>query len=168
MHAAGSAAAGTAQRAGAVASDVATDAARGAGGFMRWLPWLIAAAVALFLLSRLSSCGQQPADKAVVAPPAPPPAAVTAPPPAAPAVVATDLPTKVYFGSRTGCARRRCEEGDRRCRRCHQEGQRQSGHHRLYRQDRRPGRQRNTREKPRGGGARCTDRCRRTGGEHHR
>jgi outer membrane protein OmpA-like peptidoglycan-associated protein len=97
MHAAGSAAAGTTQRAGAVASDVAADAARGAGGFMRWLPWLIAAAVALFLLSRLSSCGQQPADKAVVAPPAPPPAAVTAPPPAAPAVVATDLPTKVYF-----------------------------------------------------------------------
>jgi outer membrane protein OmpA-like peptidoglycan-associated protein len=94
MHAAGSAAAGTAQRAGAAASDVAADAARGAGGFMRWLPWLIAAAVALFLLSRLSSCGQQPADKAVVAPPAPPPAAVTAP---APAVAATDLPTKVYF-----------------------------------------------------------------------
>jgi outer membrane protein OmpA-like peptidoglycan-associated protein len=97
MHAAGSAAASTAHRAGALASDVAADAARGAGGFMRWLPWLIAAAVALFLLSRLSSCGQQPAEKAVSAPPAPPPAVVTAPPPAAPAVMATGLPTKVYF-----------------------------------------------------------------------
>ena len=97
MPAAGSAAAITAQRAGAVASDVAADAARGAGGFMRWLPWLIAAAVALFLLSRLSSCGEQPAEKAVVAPPAPPPAVVTAPAPAAPAMVAAGLPTKIYF-----------------------------------------------------------------------
>jgi outer membrane protein OmpA-like peptidoglycan-associated protein len=97
MHTAGSAAASTAQRAGAVASDVAADTARGASGFMRWLPWLIAAAVALFLLSRLSNCGQQPAEKAVSVPPAPPPAVVTAPPPAAPAVAATGLPTKVYF-----------------------------------------------------------------------
>jgi cytochrome c oxidase subunit 2 len=96
MHAAGSAAASTAQRAGAVATDVAADA--GASGFMRWLPWLIAAAVALFLLSRLSSCGEQPAEKAVTAPPAPTPAVVTTPPPAAPsAVVAAGLPTKVYF-----------------------------------------------------------------------
>lgn len=93
MHAAGSAAAGTAQRAGAVTSGAAT----GASGSMRWLPWLIAAVAALFLLSQLSNWSQPPAEKAASAPPAASPAAVTPPPPAVPAAVATGLPTKVYF-----------------------------------------------------------------------
>jgi outer membrane protein OmpA-like peptidoglycan-associated protein len=107
IRSAGAEAASTAHRAGAYASDVAADATVASRGWTRWLPWIIAAIVLLFLLSRLSTCSQ-PAEKAAVAPPATtttPPAA-TAPAPAttmAPAGTSSmaaatgGLPAKIYF-----------------------------------------------------------------------
>jgi outer membrane protein OmpA-like peptidoglycan-associated protein len=83
----GGQAADTATRAGAAVvggSAVATTATK--SGLMRWLPWVIGAAVLLFLWNLLT--GQS-------TPPAP---AVTAPAPAAaPAVAAVSMPAKVYF-----------------------------------------------------------------------
>ena len=60
---------------------------------MRWLPWLIGAAVLLFLWNLLSG-------KSTPTPAPAPTAAVTAPAPApapAPAMAAVSLPAKVYF-----------------------------------------------------------------------
>jgi outer membrane protein OmpA-like peptidoglycan-associated protein len=89
----GGQAADTAARAGAaVAGGAAAATAATKSGFMRWLPWLIGAAVLLFLWNLLSGRSTPPA-------PAPAPA-VTAPAPApapAVAVTAVSLPAKVYF-----------------------------------------------------------------------
>jgi outer membrane protein OmpA-like peptidoglycan-associated protein len=84
----------TAARAGAaVASGAAAATVATKSGFMRWLPWLIGAAVLLFLWNLLSGRSTPPPAPA----PAPAPA-VTAPAPApAPAVAAVSLPAKVYF-----------------------------------------------------------------------
>jgi len=84
----------TAARAGAaVAGGAAAATAATRSGFMRWLPWLIGAAVLLFLWNLLSGRSTPPPAPA----PAPAPA-VTAPAPApAPAVAAVSLPAKVYF-----------------------------------------------------------------------
>lgn len=66
-----------------------TAAASTGGGFMKILPWLIAAAVVLGLIFALRGCGA----KKVEAPPAPAPVAVTAPAlPAAPAAETLTLP----------------------------------------------------------------------------
>ena len=78
---AGAAAANTAQRAGTYASGVAADAAAGIPGWKRWLPWVIAAIVLLFVLSRLSTCSQ-PAEKSATPPPATSTAPAATPPPA--------------------------------------------------------------------------------------
>ena len=97
----GGQAADTAKRAGAAVANGAGMAGSAAAaattttksGLMRWLPWLIGAAVLLFLWNLLSGKSTPP--------PAPAPtAAVTAPAPApapAPAMVAVSLPAKVYF-----------------------------------------------------------------------
>lgn len=70
-------------------------------GQMRWLPWVIAAAVLLFLWNMLSN---KPTETTVTPPPAP--AVIASPPPApapaATAVVSTALPAKIYFD--TGAA----------------------------------------------------------------
>jgi outer membrane protein OmpA-like peptidoglycan-associated protein len=90
----GGAAADTAKRAGAVAATTAAAATTASkSGLMRWLPWLIGAAVLLFLWNLLSG-------KSTPAPAPAPAATVTAPAPApvaAPAMVAVGLPAKVYF-----------------------------------------------------------------------
>ena len=97
----GGQAADTAKRAGAAVAHGAGMAGSSAAaattatksGLMRWLPWLIGAAVLLFLWNLLSGKSTPP--------PAPAPtAAVTAPAPApapAPAMAAVSLPAKVYF-----------------------------------------------------------------------
>jgi outer membrane protein OmpA-like peptidoglycan-associated protein len=80
--------AGTAVASGAAAATVATKS-----GFMRWLPWIIGAAVLLFLwnlLSGKSTPPPAPAPAPVVTTPAPTPAP-------APAMAAVSLPAKVYF-----------------------------------------------------------------------
>jgi outer membrane protein OmpA-like peptidoglycan-associated protein len=88
----GGQAADTAMRAGAaVAGGAAAATTATKSGLMRWLPWLIGAAVLLFLWNLLSG-------KSTPAPA--PTAAVTAPAPApapAPAMAAVSLPAKVYF-----------------------------------------------------------------------
>ena len=84
---AGSAVAGGA---GAAASAAAAATTATKSGLMRWLPWLIGAAVLLFLWNMFSG---KPA-------PTPTPAPVAAPavaPAPAPAAVAIVLPVKVYF-----------------------------------------------------------------------
>jgi outer membrane protein OmpA-like peptidoglycan-associated protein len=84
----GGQAADTAKRAGAAAaSGAAAAATAGKSGFMRWLPWIIGAAVLLFLWNLLSG-------RSTTTPTAAPTAAVTAP---APAAAAVSLPAKVYF-----------------------------------------------------------------------
>ena len=90
----GGQAADTAMRAGAaVAGGAAAATTATKSGLMRWLPWLIGAAVLLFLWNLLSGKSTPP--------PAPAPtAAATAPAPApapAPAMAAVSLPAKVYF-----------------------------------------------------------------------
>ena len=97
----GGQAADTAKRAGAAVASGAgmADSAAAAAttatksGLMRWLPWVIGAAVLLYLWNLMSG-GSTPT-------PAPAPtAAVTAPAPApavAPAAMALSLPAKVYF-----------------------------------------------------------------------
>jgi len=71
---------------GAAAATTATKS-----GLMRWLPWIIGAAVLLFLWNLLSG-------RSTPTPAPAPPAAVTAPAPApAPAAMALSLPAKVYF-----------------------------------------------------------------------
>jgi outer membrane protein OmpA-like peptidoglycan-associated protein len=80
--------AGAAVAGGAAAATTATKS-----GFMRWLPWIIGAAVLLFLWNLLSGKSTPP-------PAAAPTAAVTAPaamPAPAPAAAAVSLPAKVYF-----------------------------------------------------------------------
>ena len=93
---AGAAAATTAQRAGTYASGVAADAAAGTPGWKRWLPWVIAAIVLLFVLSRLSTCSQ-PAEKSATPPPATSTAPAATPPPApstsAPAATPPPVPS---------------------------------------------------------------------------
>jgi len=90
----GGQAADTALRAGAAVAGgaaVATTAAK--SGLMRWLPWLIGAAVLLFLWNLFSGKSTPPpAPAPVVSAPAPMPAPVA---PAAP--VGMSLPAKVYF-----------------------------------------------------------------------
>jgi len=78
--------AGAAVAGGAAAATTATKS-----GLMRWLPWIIGAAVLLFLWNLLSG-------RSTPTPAPAPPAAVTAPAPApAPAAMALSLPAKVYF-----------------------------------------------------------------------
>jgi outer membrane protein OmpA-like peptidoglycan-associated protein len=90
----GGQAADSALRAGAAVAGgaaVATTAAK--SGLMRWLPWLIGAAVLLFLWNLFGGKSTPPPAAApVVTAPAPMPAAVA---PAAP--VGMSLPAKVYF-----------------------------------------------------------------------
>jgi Bacterial protein of unknown function (DUF937)/OmpA family len=78
-------------RAGAATGAVAQDAGSWIG---RWWPWIVAAIIILFLLSRCMN-REQPAAPAP-APAAPPPAAI-APAPAPAAAMPTALPAKVYF-----------------------------------------------------------------------
>jgi len=90
----GGQAADTAKRAGAaVAGSAAAATTATKSGLMRWLPWVIGAAVVLYLWNLLSGQSTPP-------PTAAPKAAVTAPAPApapAPAAIAVTLPAKVYF-----------------------------------------------------------------------
>jgi outer membrane protein OmpA-like peptidoglycan-associated protein len=90
----GSQAADTAQRAGAAVAGGAAAAATAASksGLRRWLPWLIGAAVLLFLWNLLSgrSTPSMPAPSATA------PTAAPAQMPA-PAAAAVGLPAKVYF-----------------------------------------------------------------------
>ena len=99
-------AAAGAARAGAATAGAA--AATGGSALMKWLPWIVGAAVILWALSGMRGCGQTekaatPAAPAVSAPaPAPAPAAATPAPAPAPAADATKpaLPlAKVYFDS---------------------------------------------------------------------
>ena len=86
----GSQAADTAQRAGAaVVSGAGAAATTARSGMMRWLPWIIGAAVVLFLWNMWSNRSTS----------TPPPAATasTPAPAAAPAAAAVALPAKVYF-----------------------------------------------------------------------
>jgi hypothetical protein len=63
-------------------------------GLGRWIPWIIGAALALWLLSMLSRCGQEPAATST----APEPPAPTAPAPEpVPAPVAAADTVKLYF-----------------------------------------------------------------------
>ncbi len=80
-------------------------AAKGGSSLMRWLPWIVGAAILAWALSGMRGCGQAekvvsaPATPAVTAPAATPaPAAVEAPKPAA-AAVAKPVPAKIYFAS---------------------------------------------------------------------
>ncbi len=84
-------------------------AAKGGSSLMRWLPWIVGAAILAWALSGMRGCGQAekvvsaPATPAVTAPaatpaPTPAPAAVEAPKPAA-AAVAKPVPAKIYFAS---------------------------------------------------------------------
>ncbi len=77
--------------AGAAGSAAAAATTATKSGLMRWLPWVIGAAVVLFLWNLMSG-GSTPT-------PVPAPtAAVTAPAPnVAPAAMATSLPAKIYF-----------------------------------------------------------------------
>ncbi len=97
----GGAAADTAKRAGAAVASGAGAAASTAAaattatksGLMRWLPWLIGAAILLALWNMFSSKPTPPAP----APPAPKAAAVPAPAPTPAPVAAAGYPFKVYF-----------------------------------------------------------------------
>jgi outer membrane protein OmpA-like peptidoglycan-associated protein len=88
----GGQAADTAMRAGAaVAGGAAAATTATKSGLMRWLPWLIGAAVVLFLWNLMTGKSTPaPAPTAAVTAPAAPPAP-------APAMVAASLPAKVYF-----------------------------------------------------------------------
>jgi outer membrane protein OmpA-like peptidoglycan-associated protein len=88
----GGQAADTAMRAGAaVAGGAAAATTATKSGLMRWLPWLIGAAVLLFLWNLLSG-------RSTTTPAPAPTAAVTAPAPMpAPAPATISLPAKVYF-----------------------------------------------------------------------
>jgi OmpA-OmpF porin, OOP family len=116
---AGAAAAALGGKAAAMGSTVASGVGSGAAAasavatnsgssLMRWLPWIVGAAVLAWALSGMRGCGQQtekvgsaPATPAVSAPaatPAPAPAPVAeAPKPAA--VPAKPEPAKIYFAS---------------------------------------------------------------------
>ncbi len=91
---------------GSGAAAASAVAAKGGSSLMRWLPWIVGAAVLAWALSGMRGCGQAekvvsaPATPAVTAPastPAPAPAA-EAPKPAA-AAVAKPEPAKIYFAS---------------------------------------------------------------------
>ena len=88
----GGQAADTAKRAGAAVAGGAAGATTATkSGLMRWLPWLIGAAVVLFLWNLMTGKSTPtPAPMAAVTAPA------TTPAPA-PAMAATSLPAKVYF-----------------------------------------------------------------------
>ena len=88
----GGQAADTAMRAGAaVAGGAAAATTATKSGLMRWLPWVIGAAVVLFLWNLMTGKSTPtPAPTAAVTAPAAPPAP-------APAMVAASLPAKVYF-----------------------------------------------------------------------
>jgi hypothetical protein len=87
----GGQAADTAKRAGAaVAGGAAAAATAGKSGLMRWLLWVIGAAVVLFLWNLISG-GSTPAPTPA------PTAAVTAPAATPPVAAAAVWPTKVYF-----------------------------------------------------------------------
>ena len=79
--------AAVASGAGAAASTAAAATVATKSGLMRWLPWLIGAAVLLFLWNMFSG---KPA-------PTPAPAPKVSAPAPMPAAVATSLPAKVYF-----------------------------------------------------------------------
>jgi outer membrane protein OmpA-like peptidoglycan-associated protein len=79
--------------AGAAATTAAAAATEAKSGLMRWLPWLIAAAVLLFLWNMFSG---KPAPTPAPAPAPAPKVEAPAPAPMA-AAVATSLPAKVYF-----------------------------------------------------------------------
>jgi len=85
-------AADTAKRAGAAVAGGGSGATTATkSGLMRWLPWLIGAAVVLFLWNLMTGKSTPtPAPTAAVTAPAPTPAP-------APAMAATSLPAKVYF-----------------------------------------------------------------------
>jgi len=102
---AGSAVAGGAAAAATAATAAATQTK---SGLMRWLPWLIAAAVLFFLWQMFAGKSQAPAP----APKAAAPAAAPAPAPApAPAAAAAAFPAKVYF--ETGSAAIGADSGAR-------------------------------------------------------
>ena len=88
----GGQAADTAKRAGAAVAGGGSGATTATkSGLMRWLPWLIGAAVVLFLWNLMTGKSTPtPAPTAAVTAPAPTPAP-------APAMAATSLPAKVYF-----------------------------------------------------------------------
>ena len=77
--------------AGAAASAAAAATTATKSGFMRWLPWLIGAAVLLFLWNLFSGKSTPPAPAPV------PQAAAPAPAPAPAPVAAVGFPAKVYF-----------------------------------------------------------------------
>jgi len=77
--------------AGAAASAAAAATTATKSGFMRWLPWLIGAAVLLFLWNLFSGKSTPPAPAPV------PKAAAPAPAPAPAPVAAVGFPAKVYF-----------------------------------------------------------------------
>jgi len=85
--------AAVASGAGAAASTAAAATVATKSGLMRWLPWLIGAAVLLFLWTMFSG---KPAPTPAPAPAPAPKAAAPASAPM-PAAVATSLPAKVYF-----------------------------------------------------------------------
>lgn len=98
-------AAGVSQAASAVtgagAAAAGAVAAKGGSALMRWLPWIIGAAILAWALSGMRGCGQ--AEKVATPPAAPPvsaPVATPAPAPAAaPAAAAKPDPAKIYFAS---------------------------------------------------------------------
>jgi OmpA-OmpF porin, OOP family len=103
--------AGVASGVGSGAAAATAVAAKGGSSLMRWLPWLIGAAVLAWALSGMRGCGQAekvavpaPAAPVVSAPaatPAPTPAPAPAADPVKPAAVATAKPdpAKIYFAS---------------------------------------------------------------------
>lgn len=86
------------------AAAAGTAVAAGSSGLMKFLPWLIGGAAAIFLVSQLGMCSTKEKVVAATAPvvtpapaPAPAPAAVVAPAPAPAPVAAIGMPAKVYF-----------------------------------------------------------------------
>jgi OmpA-OmpF porin, OOP family len=99
--------AGVASSVGSGAAAATAVAAQGGSSFMRWLPWIVGAAVLAWALSGMRGCGQAekmvtpaaPAVSAPVATPAPTPAPVAEPAKPAAAAVAKPGPAKIYFAS---------------------------------------------------------------------
>lgn len=91
----------------AAGSAVGSTAAAGGSALMKWLPWIVGAAVILWALSGMRAC--TPAEKAATAPAAAPAPAVSAPPaaavtpapaPEAAKAAAATLPVaRIYFDS---------------------------------------------------------------------
>lgn len=93
-RAGGAVAAGAGQVAGAAASGAAAATVAGKSAFMRWLPWVIGAAVLLFLWNLMTGKpAPAPAPKPAATAPAAAPAVAVSTAPAATA----SLPAKIYF-----------------------------------------------------------------------